>query len=232
LEGDGGEGRHAEHFVSIVYDSLKESLSEAKPPVLSALFDAELFGHWWYEGPEWLEQVVRIVANDDFPIALTSGSEYLDRHGTTGFLDVPEGSWGKNGNNDVWLNENTAWTWSRIYAAEARVRTLATEGRWRDSPPGERIAKQLCRELLLMESSDWQFLITTESARDYAEQRFTRHVEHFQKLECAWEELQTTGALGEPAEQQLRAIEERDNLFADIDPALWQQRQPGCASGS
>ncbi len=221
---------HAEHFVSVVYDALQDSLSDKKPPVLSSLFDAELFGHWWYEGPEWLEQVARIVAQEDFPIALTTGSEYLDEHRTEGFLDVVEGSWGKNGNNEVWLNDETSWTWSYIYAAEARVRGLASEGRWQDGGTGERIAKQLCRELLLMESSDWQFLITTEAARDYAEQRFTRHLEHFRNLERVWEEFKTTGTLRERTGQELRAIEERDNLFADIDPALWQQREPGCGS--
>lgn len=75
---------HAEHFVGVVYDTLKASLSGEKPPVLSSPFDAELFGHWWYEGPAWLEQVARIVAGDDFPIALATGSEYLNQQPPTG----------------------------------------------------------------------------------------------------------------------------------------------------
>lgn len=219
---------HAEHFVSIVYESLKDSVSEDYPPVLSSLFDAELFGHWWFEGPQWLEQVARIVARDDFPIALTTASQYLDEHRPEGFLKLSEGSWGRNGNNDAWLNENTAWTWSRIYPAEERVRALVTEARWQDGASGERIVKQLCRELLLLESSDWQFLITTEAARDYAEQRFTRHLDYFETLDRIWEELQSTGGMSAGSEEQLRLIERQDSLFAEIDPNAWRRRQPGC----
>ena len=214
---------HAEHFVSVVYDTIKDNLSEDHPPILSAPFDAELFGHWWFEGPLWLEQVARIIARDDFPIALTTASEALELNPAREILAIEEGSWGKNGTNEVWLNPQTEWTWSHIYAAEVRVCEIANEGRWRDGGTGERIAKQLCRELLLLESSDWQFLITTEAARDYAEGRFLTHVEQFREVERAWAEVTSTGQLSEKTEQQLAAIEARDDIFADLDPGLWKQ---------
>jgi len=218
---------HAEHFVSVVYDALKETLDTDNPPILTSPFDAELFGHWWYEGPAWLEQVARIIAKEDFPIALTTASEYLEHNPPRGALAIPEGSWGKNGSNEVWLNPQTAWTWSHIYPAEARVRTIANDGRWRDGGTGERIAKQLCRELLLLESSDWQFLITTEAARDYAEQRFVTHLEQFREVDRVWNEFAEVGSLTPEAEAGLKSIEERDNLFPEIDPALWTER-PSC----
>lgn len=216
---------HAEHFVSLVYDALKKSLDPDHPPVLSSPFDAELFGHWWFEGPAWLEQVARIMANDEFPIALTTGGEYLERHRTEGYLSLSEGSWGKNGTNEVWLNPETAWTWTQVYPAEEKVRSIVTEGKWRDGSLGERLAKQMCRELLLLESSDWQFLITTEAARDYAEQRFLTHMDQFRDLGRAWDEWKATGSLKPEIEKRLAGIEERDNLFADIDPALWTRRK-------
>ncbi len=215
---------HAEHFVSVVYDAVKDSLDADRPPILSAPFDAELFGHWWYEGPAWLEQVARIIANEDFPIALISSPEYLERYGTEGFLEIPEGSWGKNGSNEVWLNPQTEWTWPHIYTTEEKVRAIVTEGKWRDGGLGERIAKQLCRELLLLESSDWQFLITTEAARDYAEHRFQTHLDQFNIVEGAWGEFLESGSLRERTQQKLTVIEERDNLFAEIDPGLWARR--------
>jgi 1,4-alpha-glucan branching enzyme len=137
----------------------------------------------------------------------------------------PSRSWGKNGSNEVWLNPQTAWTWSHIYPAEARVRAIATEGRWRDSSIGERIAKQLCRELLLLESSDWQFLITTEAARDYAEQRFVTHLEQFREVDRVWEEFAEKGSVSPETEAHLRIVEDRDNLFPDVDPALWSKRE-------
>jgi len=136
---------------------------------------------------------------------------------------MKEGSWGENGNNHVWLNPDTSWTWTHIYAAEAAVGEIATEGSWRDGGMGERIVKQLCRELLLLESSDWQFLITTGPARDYAEARFRTHVDQFKAVEGAWLEFERTGGLDETTEAALQAIEVRDNIFAEIDPSLWVQ---------
>lgn len=219
---------HAEHFVGVVYDALKNHLNEKNPPVLSSPFDAELFGHWWYEGPAWLEHVARIIARDDFPIELCTGSEYLERNPATGYLALGEGSWGKNGTNEVWLNPDTAWTWTHIYPAEAKVREVATEGKWKDGGLGERIAKQMCRELLLLESSDWQFLITTEAARDYAEQRFQTHLDQFNDTAKAWDEFVATGNLSAATEERLWQIEERDNIFADVDPGLWTKRDAAC----
>jgi 1,4-alpha-glucan branching enzyme len=86
---------------------------------------------------------------------------------------------------------------------------------------GERIVKQLCRELLLLESSDWQFLITTGPARDYAEARFRTHVEQFNAVEDEWREFERTGGLNEATEAALEAIEVRDSIFGEIDPSLW-----------
>jgi 1,4-alpha-glucan branching enzyme len=215
---------HAEHFVGLVYDALRGGFDADRPPILSALYDAELFGHWWFEGPLWLEHVVRIIARDDFPIALTTASEYLDKYPAEAAVTLPEGSWGKNGNNEVWLNDDTSWTWSDIYRVERVLRDVATGGRWRDGLVGERIAKQMAREVLLLESSDWQFLITTAAARDYAEKRFSGHLGQFVELEMLWAEFLANGKLSEPGEKLLSDLEERDGVFAEIDPGLWAAR--------
>jgi 1,4-alpha-glucan branching enzyme len=216
---------HAEHFVGVVLEALKESLNEKRPPILTSPFDAELFGHWWYEGPQWLEHVARIMAREELPIKLISCGNYLDHYPSAGYLALHEGSWGKNGTNEVWLNPDTSWTWTHIYPAETRVREIVTEGRWKDGGLGERIAKQLCRELLLLESSDWQFLITTEAARDYAEVRFLTHLKQFREVEQAWNEFAAVGSLQPDTEDCLKQVEERDNIFADIDPELWTARK-------
>jgi 1,4-alpha-glucan branching enzyme len=217
---------HAEHFVSVVLETLQPNFSEGTnqsgaPPILTSPFDAELFGHWWHEGPEWLEHVARTVAKADCPVQLISCSEYLDKYPPSGYIGMMEGSWGQNGDNYVWLNPGTSWTWKHIYPAEATVREIATEGAWQDGGTGERIMKQLCRELLLIESSDWQFLITTGPAADYAEARFMTHVDQFKVVEKAWFEFKQSGALADATEAALKAIEVRDSIFADIDPSLW-----------
>ena len=166
----------------------KASSMNGSPPISASLFDAELFGHWWFEGPQWLEHVARTFTRKELPIALTTSSEYLTRYPASVKVTMNEGSWGKNGNNEVWLNDQTSWTWSHIYRAERVMRDVASDSRWRDGEWGERIAKQMARELLLLESSDWQFLITTAAARDYAEKRFNGHLHEFRELETIWAE--------------------------------------------
>jgi 1,4-alpha-glucan branching enzyme len=212
---------HASHFVHLVHQALEPSFHDAVPPVLCSPFDAELFGHWWFEGIHWLETVARIL--NDYPtgIALTSCSTYLDHHPRGGFLALHEGSWGAEGTNQVWMNNETSWTYSLLYAAELACRDICSSPQWRDGALGERIVKQLCRELLLLESSDWQFLITTGAARDYAELRFNRHREDFDTLRSLWCVFVEGGALAPEQIEQLTLIEERDNIFAAIDPSFW-----------
>ena len=86
---------------------------------------------------------------------------------------------------------------------------------------GERIVKQLCRELLLLESSDWQFLITTGAARDYAELRFETHNDQFNEVKAIWQGFESSGAITPEQETRLAAIELRDSVFIDIDPGFW-----------
>jgi 1,4-alpha-glucan branching enzyme len=86
---------------------------------------------------------------------------------------------------------------------------------------GGRIARQLCRELLLLESSDWQFLITTGAARDYAETRFTTHNDQFNEIKSFWLTFESTGHLTAAQEARLAEIERRDSVFPDIDPGFW-----------
>jgi 1,4-alpha-glucan branching enzyme len=135
-----------------------------------------------------------------------------------------EGSWGAEGTNQVWLNPETSWTYTHIYPAELYVREVCSAGKWKDTPLGTKIVQQLCRELLLLESSDWQFLITTGAARDYAELRFLTHNEQFTELKNIWESFEEQGALNEHQGARLAAIAERDSIFADLDPALWSTR--------
>ena len=134
---------------------------------------------------------------------------------------MPEGSWGKNGTNEVWLSPDTRWTWEYLYPAEVTVRDAASSDLWKGNPQGERILKQLCRELLLLESSDWQFLITTEAARDYAEDRFNEHLASFRAIEKMWQLHSGGGTLSSDEEKKLSKIETQDSVFAHVDPGLW-----------
>lgn len=215
---------HAEHYVSLVVDSLKGGFKDATPSILTSPFDAELFGHWWFEGTVWLEHVARAMARPEIPVALIGCAAYLDRYPPERSVSLPEGSWGKNGTNEVWLNPDTRWTWESLYPAEIALREAASSGHWKGNPQGERILKQMCRELLLLESSDWQFLITTEAARDYADARFKGHLGSFQAIERMWQLRRSGGTLSSEDETRLKEIESQDSVFADIDPSLWVAR--------
>ncbi|MGA8937912.1 MAG: 1,4-alpha-glucan branching protein domain-containing protein [Acidobacteriaceae bacterium] len=212
---------HASHFVHLVWEAINAGMNDTIPPILSSPFDAELFGHWWFEGPQWLEAVARTLHNYPIGIHLTSASNYLDQYPRAGFIKMHEGSWGAEGANHVWMNPDTSWTYAHIYPAELYLRDLCTADHWNKTPISQRIVKQLCRELLLLESSDWQFLITTGAARDYAELRFDTHNDQFNELKSIWQHYESHQSITPEQEERLAAIEERDSIFPDIDPNLW-----------
>ncbi len=212
----------AEHFAGLVRGVLERAAgTNGSPPVLSAPFDAELFGHWWFEGPQWLMNVARVFARPGSGVELITCGEYLEKHRPNAYLGLPEGSWGRNGTHEVWLNPDTEWTWKQIYPAELEVQRMAESGRWRESEIAGRLARQMCRELMLLESSDWQFLITTGSARDYAEQRFLTHLGQFQALLDAWRRYESAGSLDEHDTHKLEEIEARDSIFPTMRPELY-----------
>lgn len=212
---------HADHFVGLVKEAAKAAAKEADTvPIIVCPFDAELFGHWWFEGPRWLEAVLKAFAADDAIESTTLGN-YLDRYPPTHSLSLPEGSWGDGGDFRVWLNEDTAWTWENVYAIEGLVKSLAQK-----APPGndefDRVMRQLARELLILEASDWQFLITTGTARDYAEKRLHNHFEDSKKLARIAESILACGKMNAEDESDLDEIEKRDYCFRNISVSWWK----------
>lgn len=211
------EGRleeNADHFVSVVRRRLKEHLARTgRPGHLVAPFDTELFGHWWFEGPRFLEKVLSRLAQDPEVELLTCG-ERLEARPPTTVVSLPEGSWGQGGFHWIWLNPDTEWTWPHIYrceAAFAEIRELASRG-------GDlaRVVAQAARELLLLQASDWQFLISTWSARDYAEMRFSEHVGDFSRLVDVARRLAAGEGMSEADRAFLRRCEARDRLFSEL----------------
>ena len=222
---------HAEHFAGLVREALQASpatsaRATSAPPILNALFDAELFGHWWFEGILWLEAVARELHEHPAGLRLIDCERYLEQYppsnGTS--IDMQEGSWGAGGSSQVWLNEKTSWTYGQLYPAQLYLRDMVDAGKWNTCLLGTRIAKQLCRELLLLESSDWQFLISTGAAPEYAQSRFITHHDHFNELRAMYSQFEKEGGLPDEQYDRLAAIEGRDSIFQDIDPAIWRSR--------
>jgi 1,4-alpha-glucan branching enzyme len=194
---------HAAHFVSV----LEAALAGRDPGTITALYDTELFGHWWFEGPEWLYHVARKLAASSIEPMTASG--VLERTPPRTAFSLPEGSWGKGGFHWIWLNDDTAWIWKKIYRIEAAAAGLEPRLERLD----RRVLRQFFREKLLLESSDWPFLISTWSARDYAENRAAEHFERALTL-AGW--LEEGRTLDGAEEALLGAFEAEDHLFEEV----------------
>jgi 1,4-alpha-glucan branching enzyme len=210
---------HANHFVSLIEKIITES--ELENPVIVAPFDTELYGHWWFEGIEWLEKVFENISKSNVVETITLG-EYHRKYPPETVVNLPEGSWGEGGFHWVWLNDWTSWTWEKIYEVEDRFYKEALNEDFAKEPMYFRILKQLGRELLLLQSSDWQFLITTWSARDYAEQRVAIHYEYCKRLLDMLTKLREKQGLSAEDLNLLETLEDKDRLFEDINPMDWR----------
>jgi len=207
---------HADHFVTLVRDTLAERRDKKSSALLTVTFDAELFGHWWFEGIDWLGRVLRELAARG-PRAVTV-DEYLRQEPPTERAELQEGSWGKNNDHSTWANEKTAWMWTelaRMAEEMATLRRIEVGGALRD-----RSAKQAARELLLAQSSDWPFLVTTGQAADYAVERFRSHALRFRRcVDLAQHGTANSLEHSDGDEVELRSLERADNPFPDASPA-------------
>ena len=194
---------HASHFASVLGSALKDKDSG----VVVALYDTELFGHWWFEGPEWIYLTLKALSAG--PVTPLTAGECLERLPPTNIISLPEGSWGEGGFHWIWLNEETSWIWKRIYEIEAAEEEI----RRRASVLDKRLLRQFYREKFLLESSDWPFLVSTWTARDYAENRAAEHYERALEI-AGW--LRAGRALTPAEEASLRIYEREDGLFEEI----------------
>ena len=213
---------NAGHFKELIKGTLLQHAETlGGPSLLCAPFDAELFGHWWFEGPRFLYYVIKWI-NEDPDIAMATGSEQLQLHPPTEVLSLPEGSWGEGGYHFIWLNEWTSWSWKHIYRAEQIFQKRLATVKYKKDKDAQRVLLQMGRELLLLESSDWQFLISTFSARDYAEARLTIHSEGFHKLDNILTHYLESKSLDEHDTAYLEQVEARDYPFDNLDLSWWE----------
>ncbi len=207
---------HAQHFVEILEVAAKHRLSVTDaPPTICLPFDTELFGHWWFEGPMFLEHVLRGIHASEV-LSSRTASEQLYAVNPLCEISLPESSWGKNGNDTVWMNPETSWTWEKEYQLERRMRLLFEKHPVRTwDATCARIARNAIRQLLLAQASDWQFLISTFSAKEYAEMRFHNH--HADAMRCCdlLERYAVSRRFTKADATYLNECEERDGIFAE-----------------
>jgi 1,4-alpha-glucan branching enzyme len=180
-----------------------------RAPVITAPYDAELFGHWWYEGPDFLEFLARKVHFDQDEVKLITAPEYLERYPTNQVVTPAASSWGAGGYSSVWLEGSNDWIYRHLHHAAQRMGELA---RTNPSPDElrRRALNQAARELLLAQSSDWAFIMKTKTAVDYAVNRTKAHLARFTRLDEELGRDQIDAAW-------LADLEYRDAIFPEID---------------
>lgn len=209
---------HAEDMVTTLKSALARYRgTTGNEGVVTAMYDTELFGHWWFEGPEFLYELGKRIAADP-ELASVSAGDVLDATPPMATISLPEGSWGEGGYHYVWLNAENHWTWEQLYPAQERMPRLTAEC---GGGPAREIVAQAGRELLLAEASDWQFLISTFSAKDYAEVRFQDHIERFHRLADLAEAVHGGAETTAADEEFLLECRTKDAPFSELRPELW-----------
>lgn len=213
----GAVDAHAGHFVHARVAQIGELLENTSiEPIVVSPFDAELFGHWWFEGPEFINLLIRKAAFDQSTFVMATPSAYLQRHPTQQLVLPSASSWGHKGYWEVWLDESNSWIYPHLHMAARRMTELATEfaieqaHELEENALLDRALRQLARELLLAQSSDWAFLMKTGTAKHYATKRSKDHILRFTRL---YDQIRARRI----DLDFLENCEWRDNLFPNLD---------------
>lgn len=195
--------RQVEHLYSIM----------GRPPLVVAPYDAELFGHWWYEGPWFLDFFFRKAWFDQQTFTLTHLSDYLQQNPVHQVCRPSQSSWGYRGFHEYWINETNAWIYPHLHKAMERM--IALSEREPHSLLEERALNQAARELLLAQSSDWAFIMRTGTMVPYAERRTKSHLLRFNKI---YDDL-----MAESLDAGwLEKVETIDNIFPKINYRVYR----------
>jgi len=184
----------------------------SRPPLITSMYDAELFGHWWFEGPEWLNAVLQGLGERG--LRAVSPGDYLQEFPVSQVSEPSTSSWGEGGYFEVWVNPKNDWVYPPLHDATRRMIDLVA----RFGSAGGLAARALAqagRELLLAQASDWPFILKNETAVGYARARLAQHLDRFRRLE----ESLSTGRIDAA---DLAVLEAQDNLFPEIDVGLWR----------
>ncbi|AUX40741.1 glycoside hydrolase [Sorangium cellulosum] len=171
---------HAAEFVARREAALGPARGAPTPPIHVAPYDAELFGHWWLEGPEFLEHALRRLAASDRAVPIALGA-YLERHPPAEVVEPAASTWGEGGFGSLWTGPSAARLWRHVHHAERAVRGALSRCRGAGGLSG-RALDQALRELLLLQSSDWAFMMATGEMVPYAEARVRAHAARAPRL--------------------------------------------------
>jgi 1,4-alpha-glucan branching enzyme len=184
-----------------------------RAPIIVSPYDAELFGHWWFEGPDWLELLIRKIHTDQQTFELIAPSDYFHQYPTNQVLEPSMSSWGYGGYNEVWLNGANDWIYRHLQKMTEQMVDSARANPQPD-PLRTRALTQMARELLLAQSSDWAFILKTQTHTGYAYRRLHDHIARFSTLHDAVRR-------GRIDEAWLSELEAKDNPFPFLDHRVY-----------
>ncbi len=182
-------------------------------PILVAPFDAELFGHWWFEGPLFLEEI--FVQAKKFDIKFTNLRDYLKESQTLQLCNPSPSSWGQGGFHTYWINEKNSWIIPEWNKASKAMINICSSGVSKTSDI--RYLRQAARELLLSQSSDWSFILRAGTTTELAKNRIDRHLKRF------WDLIGVIRGDSSMTNRQLIDIEEEDSIFPLIQVSDWMK---------
>jgi 1,4-alpha-glucan branching enzyme len=212
---------HSLHFVSIVAEELKKFSEEFNTKgIIVSPYDFELYGHWWMEGIDWLKAIFKLI-NKNENVEMITFSEYISKYKDQfSTIKMGKSSWGKGGYFEVWQNPEHGWIWPYINSSikdfENILADTSNPGNW-----GIDILEQTARELLLMEGSDWPFLLYTKQAKEYANKRFHHHHQRFNKLIWQAKNLNERNRI---SKEELMYIKDIDSCFQDLNIEYFRKR--------
>ncbi len=180
-----------------------------KKPIIVSPYDAELYGHWWFEGPEWLDFLIRKTALDQDTVRLVSPGQYLEENPRNQVVNPSMSSWGYKGYNEYWLEGSNDWIYRHLHKAAERMVELANENKGAYGLM-QRALNQAAREMLLLQASDWAFIMKTGTVVPYANKRTMEHTNRFTRLY----EMIKGNCIDEGF---LSDVEWKDNIFPNID---------------
>lgn len=197
--------QHAAHFVSNLENTGRHAVEIGfNHPLIVGCYDTELFGHWWWEGINWLSEVFNCIHNStELELVLPSQVEPATHQ-----AKLFESSWGMGGKHYVWENEETSWMWDIIRKAGEEYQSL--KGMEQETLMGQRAMSQAIKELMLIQSSDWLFMVSNNSTRDYALKRFYEHYTKLLRLTHTVRNQQFDDSFKE----WLRRIQYEDDFFS------------------
>lgn len=206
---------HGEHFSHSRNEQINKIAPQMdRPPIIVCPYDTELFGHWWFEGPEFLDAFIRKSCEPGNSYTLTTPLEYLKENPNVQCSTPTPSSWGADGDYSVWLNPGNHWIYRDLHECQEAMIELANS----HDNVGDlkaRILNQASRELMLAESSDWPFIISHNTTVAYAIKRVNTHLDNFNKLY----EAITSNLIDE---KFLANLEEINNIFPEIDYKIYK----------